>query len=157
MKTGLYDSGTFRRPTSVESDYQDIPAPQPALEELDNSRGMTADTPTVHSEGPYAGINEDEILVEDAEESKDEKGNEWNNIGSLNGRQANKPDEEENVTCKDPELGAAIPDYVPIRDIAERKRRAKEGKAKRATIIWMGVGELFMQCASRARKEHCDS
>nr|KAG5703343.1 hypothetical protein BaRGS_023390 [Batillaria attramentaria] len=108
-----------RRPTSVESDYQDIPAPQPALEELDNSRGMTADTPTVHSEGPYAGINEDEILVEDAEESKDEKGNEWNNIGSLNGRQANKPDEEENVTCK-----------------------------------VMGVGELFMQCASRARKEN---
>nr|KAG5703342.1 hypothetical protein BaRGS_023389 [Batillaria attramentaria] len=74
----------------------------------------------VHPEGPYAGINEDEILVEDAEESKDEKGR--NNIGSLNGRQANKPDEEENVTCKG-----------------------------------MGVGELFVQCASRARKEHCDS
>nr|KAG5703341.1 hypothetical protein BaRGS_023388 [Batillaria attramentaria] len=108
-----------RRPTSVESDYQDIPAPQPALEELDNSRGMTADTPTVHPEGPYAGINEDEILVEDAEESKDEKGNEWNDIGSPTGRQADKPDGEENMTCKG-----------------------------------MGVGELFMRCASRARKEN---
>nr|KAG5703142.1 hypothetical protein BaRGS_019410 [Batillaria attramentaria] len=127
------------------------------MEELDIPSGKTADTPTVHPEGPYAGINEDEILVEDAEESKDEKGNEWNDIGSPTGRQADKPDGEENMTCKDPELGAAIPDYVPIRDIAERKRRAKEGKAKRATVIWMGVGELFMRCASRARKEHCDS
>nr|KAG5703347.1 hypothetical protein BaRGS_023394 [Batillaria attramentaria] len=96
-----------RRPTSVESDYQDIPAPQPALEELDN---------LMHPEGPYAGINEDEILVEDAEESKDEKGND---IGNPTGRQADKPDGEKNMTCKG-----------------------------------MGIGELFMRCASRARKEN---